>query len=216
MPEHQLPPPPPPPGARTCRLRSVALGTGSQSWPCTPNKVVVEAQRGHMSKAGEAGRGAGEAGWARGRGGSGGGASGGRLAHRGGKKGRRARAAGHDCVVSVLPAAAGRAPFPRPLRYRPRVLKGGCQASRPALAGPPRGLGRRALRGRPHDRLILDSVRPRPGRRPSWAAPPTDLLTPVAWRRRATVTTWRRLGEGREPPSPPLLAPRARRGAGAR
>lgn len=152
-----------------------------------------------------------EPGW---RGGAGSGAepgagpSRGRPARRGGEKGRRARVAGHDRVVSVLPAAAGRAPFPRPLRYRPRVLKGGCQAPGPALAGPPWGLGRRALRGQPHHRLILDSVRPRPGRRPSWAAPPTHLLlTPVAWRRRATVTTWRRLGEGREPPSPPLSGP---------
>ena len=55
----------------------------------------------------------------------------------------RARAAGHDRVVPVLPAAAGRAPLPRPLRYRPRVLTGGCQA-RACLGRAPRGLGRRA------------------------------------------------------------------------
>lgn len=214
MPGHLVPPPLP--AARPCRLRSVALGTVSQSWPCVPNKVVVEAQLGQVSKAGEAGgageagRGAGGAGRARERGGAGGRASGGRPARRDGEKGRRARAAGHDRVVSVLPAAAGRAPFPRPLRYRPRVLKGGCQASGPALAGPPRGLGRRALRGRPHDRFILDSARPRPGRRPSWAAPPHP--PPHAGGLEASGHSYsvEAAGGGAEPPLSPTFWPRRR------
>lgn len=38
---------------------------------------------------------------------------------------RRGQAAGHDRVMPMLPAAAGLAPLPLPLRYRLRVLMGG-------------------------------------------------------------------------------------------
>lgn len=117
--------------------RPVATGTGSpraHTWPSAPNKVVVEAQRPHVRRPG---------------GGVGGGASLGRSCRRacGRREGGRwaralalARAAGHDRVVPLLPAATGRAPLPRPLRYRPRVLPGGCRA-RVRLGGAPRSLG---------------------------------------------------------------------------
>lgn len=170
-------------------------------------------------------------------GGAGGGASRGRGRGRtegdlagGGEEGRRAlerarervQAAGHDRVVPVLPAAAGRAPFPRPLRYRPCVLTGGCQA-RACLGGAPRGLGRRASRAasRPLSpgsaKVWGGGPRPRracPGLNEARAWPASvvggPLLTPVTWRCRATVNV-RRLGEGPELPfSGPGVAERFR------
>lgn len=51
---------------------------------------------------------------------------------------RRGQAAGHDRVMLMLPAAAGRAPLPLPLRYRLRVLMGGSWA---APCSGPRTLG---------------------------------------------------------------------------
>lgn len=62
---------------------------------------------------------------------------------------RRARAAGHDRVVLVLPAAAGHAPLPRPLRYRPGVPTDRSPA-RARLCGAPRAWGGVRLAG-PHD-----------------------------------------------------------------
>lgn len=111
--------------------------------------------------------------------------------------------------MPVLPAAAGRAPLPRPLRYRPRVLTGGCQA-RACLGRAPRGLGRRAalpaLRppspGSTKPRcweaalgptvLVLESISPQ-----AWPATLVGgpVLTPVIWRRRATVA-WEGVGGG--------------------
>lgn len=61
-------------------------------------------------------------------------------AGRGLRRLRRARAGagGHDRFLPVLPAAAGRAPLPRPLRYRPRVLTAGGRHGSPrrGLWGP--------------------------------------------------------------------------------
>ena len=142
----------------------------------------------------------------------------------------RARAAGHDRVVPVLPAAAGRAPLPRPLRYRPRVLTGGCQA-RACLGRAPRGLGRRAalpaLRppspGSTKPRcweaalgptvLVLESIKPQ-----AWPATLVGgpVLTPVIWRRRATVTWEGGWGRGRSRPLYGLGAQRGWRGVGGR
>lgn len=113
-------------------------------------------------------------------------------------------AAGHDRVVPVLPAAAGRAPLPRPLRYRPRVLTGGCQA-RAHVGGAPRGLGRSVARrasrppfpgqsvGRRPPVPVPDPTRPGPGRRPSRG----PLFPPRLWPGGVRPQlTWEGAGEG--------------------
>lgn len=60
---------------------------------------------------------------------------------------RRGQAAGHDRVVPVLPAAAGRAPLPLSHRYRPHVLMGGGWG-RALWGSPGPGLERRASQPR--------------------------------------------------------------------
>lgn len=123
-------------------------------------------------------------------GGPGGGASPGRglaagdPARRGGEGRReraRAQAAGHDRVVPVLPAAAGRAPLPRPLRYRPRVLTGGGQT--PARLGAVQwGLGWRAARRASRPLFPGSGARPGPHEARAWPMTLVGgrLLTPVA------------------------------------
>lgn len=64
--------------------------------------------------------------------------------------GAAADRAGDDCIVPVLPAAAGRAPLPRHLRYRPRVLTGRGPV-RPAAWGPAGRLRSAALSTRVSD-----------------------------------------------------------------
>lgn len=176
------PPPPPPPLPRRC---------------CAPNKVVVEAPPDHVSRPG-AEPGAGRA--------------------RGGAEPREIRglqrrgevdagaAAGHDSFVPVLPAAAGRAPLPRPRRYWPRVLTGGSQA-RAGPAGPRRRAACRASRHLPLAVPRCGEAALAPGASPGLQAPqawPTTLvggplLTPVALGRSSRGAG---LGNGPRPPFP--------------
>lgn len=116
-----------------------------------------------------------------------------------------------SCLCYLLLPAA---PFPRPLRYRPCVLKRRVPSSGPALAGAPRGLGRRALRGRPHDRLILDPRGPGLAGDLVAAPPHPPHAGGLEASGRSSYSVWRLPGRGGASPSPPPLAPPAERAPG--
>lgn len=116
-------------------------------------------------------------------------------------------AAGHDRVVPVLPAAAGRAPLPRPLRYRPRVPAGGCQA-RAHVGGAPRGASGLTTTcpgpgaGRRPPVPVRDPARPGPGRPPAHAGLPAPCACGLTASGHSYRGRGRRRGGSRAPGPP--------------